>query len=151
MKTLFACVTILTGATIITAGGAGKAPKLDGAWTATAAIIDGNKLPEDEVAKTKLVVTFKDGKYSASMFNKDAGKEKEIEAGTFKIDASKKPATIDLTIGKGSKDAGKTQLGLFKLDGDQLTLVIAGVDVKERPKSFDGEKGVEVTVLKRNK
>ena len=85
------------------------------------------------------------------MFNKDAGKDKEIESGTFKIDASKKPATIDLLIGKGSKDAGKTQLGLFKLDGGQLTLVIAGVDVKERPKSFDGEKGVEVTVFKRNK
>ena len=151
MKKILSCIICLAVASAFTTAGGDKTPKLDGAWTATAAIIDGNKLPEDEVAKTKLVVTFKDGKYTASMFNKDAGKEKEIESGTYKIDASKKPATIDLLIGKGSKDAGKTQLGLFKLDGDQLTLVIGGVDAKERPKSFDGEKGVEVTVLKRNK
>ena len=78
MKRFLPCfVFVSVIAALAHGGGNGKAPKLDGAWTATAAIIDGDKLPDAEVAKTKLVVTFKDGKYTASMFNKEAGKDKE--------------------------------------------------------------------------
>ena len=41
------------------------------------------------------------------------------ERGTIKLDASKKPMTIDLIITEGP-DAGKTQLGIFEVTGDTV-------------------------------
>jgi uncharacterized protein (TIGR03067 family) len=83
--------------------------------------------------------------------NKGDEKDKEVENGTYKLDAAKKPAAIDLIIGKGGKDEGKTQLGIYKLEGDVLTVAIAEANSKTRPSSFEGVKGVEVTTLKRAK
>ena len=64
------------------------------------------------------------------------------ERGTFKVDTSKKPMTIDLTIVEGS-DAGKTQPGIFEISGDTLRAhfdVPGGktrpVDMKETPGSL---------------
>ncbi len=64
--------------------------------------------------------------------------EKEIDksgSGTFKIDASKTPKTIDITLKEGEKET--TQLGIYKLDGDALVISLAEAGAKERPKDFD--------------
>jgi uncharacterized protein (TIGR03067 family) len=42
------------------------------------------------------------------------------ERGTIKLDATKTPMWIDLTITEGS-DAGKTQIGLLEVKGDTMT------------------------------
>jgi uncharacterized protein (TIGR03067 family) len=145
MKKLFACIVCFSLSALIAAAGNTKgAPKLDGSWAGIAAIVDGKKLPDDEVAKAMLVVTIKDGKYAVSVMGK------QLEAGTYKTDAEQKPAFIDLTITEG-KDKGKTQLGIFKVDGTQLTIAIAAAGAKDRPKTFEGVKDVEITTLKRNK
>jgi uncharacterized protein (TIGR03067 family) len=145
MKKLFACVVCFSlSALIAIAGGTEKTAKLEGSWTATGGVMEGKKLPEEVVTKLNLTVVIKDGKYNVSVMGK------EIENGSYKIDAKAKPATIDLKIAKG-KDEGKTQLGIFLLEGDKLTVAIASADSKERPKSFEGAEGVEVTMLKRNK
>jgi len=54
-----------------------------------------------------------------------------------KVDTEAKPfATIDLVIDEGPEDAkGKTSKGIYKLDGEKLTLCVSHPG-KERPKEF---------------
>jgi uncharacterized protein (TIGR03067 family) len=85
-----------------------------------------------------------DGKYSVTVMGK------EVEAGTYKVDTTKKPAHLDLTVTEG-KDKGQTQLGLLKLEGETMTVAFTKGGSKERPKSFESTEGVEVTILKRGK
>jgi uncharacterized protein (TIGR03067 family) len=144
MKKLIVCI-VCFGLSALVAVAGGGTPTIEGNWTAISGIIDGKKLPDEDVTKAALVVNFtKDGKYTVISMGK------KVESGTYKHDPKAKPATIDLTITEG-KDKDKTQFGIYKLDGDQVTFAIASVDVKERPKNFDGGKDAEVTVLKRNK
>ena len=59
---------------------------------------------------------------------------KEIVA-TLKADASKKPAELDLFPQGMDYEKGRRFLGLYKVDGDELTIVF--VEDGERPKDFD--------------
>jgi len=54
-----------------------------------------------------------------------------------KLDANAKPhRTIDLAIEEGPEEAkGKTSKGLYKLDGEKLTLCVSAPG-KDRPKEF---------------
>lgn len=139
----FAVAAVCATALSTTAGGE-KAGKLEGTWIATAATSNGKKATEEDLKKVMLTVTFKTGKYSVTVIGK------EVEAGTYKTDKSKKPAAIDLTIAEG-KEKGKTQLGIYKIEGDVLTIAMTPADSKERPKTFEAADKGEVTVLKRVK
>ena len=144
MKKLFACIVCFSAsAMFVTAGGAGKALKIEGAWTATGGSSDGKKLTADVIEKLNLVVTIKEGKYTVSVMGN------KVEAGTYKLDA-KKPAHIDLTVTEGD-DKGKIQLGLMKVDGDVMTGAFAKADKKDRPKDFEGGEGIDLTIMKRGK
>jgi len=65
--------------------------------------------------------------------------------GTFKIDATTDPKIIDFTL----KNRGDFE-GIYKLDGDTLTVCISEPDVKQRPAEF-AKDGKNVGVLKRVK
>jgi uncharacterized protein (TIGR03067 family) len=54
------------------------------------------------------------------------------ERGTFKLDESKKPMTVDVTITDGPS-AGQTALGVFELNGNTLTVKVAQPGSTERP------------------
>ena len=73
-----------------------------------------------------------------------AGSTAPAVSGTFAADGAKAPATIDMKPGAGRyKD--KVLLGIYKLDGDTLTIAFAEPD-KPRPTTFESKPGSGVVV-----
>ena len=142
MKKWFAAAVVFCLVALVAAQAGEKTAKVEGTWIGVSGISDGKKLPDGLLDKIMLTVVFKEGKYSV------LAEGKEVETGSYKTDASKK--TLDLTISKG-KDEGKTQLGIYKLDGDSLSVAFGAAGSKNRPKNFDGGPDIEVTVMKRKK
>jgi uncharacterized protein (TIGR03067 family) len=145
MQKPFAAIVCLSLCAVFApAQGDRGAPKIEGSWSATSLTFGDKKLPTEVLEKITPSFTFKAGKYSSSVMGK------QDEAGSYKIDATKKPAHIDLTIEEG-KDKGKTQLGLIAVDGDMLKMVMARPGEKDRPKDLDGGAGIIVATFKRSK
>jgi uncharacterized protein (TIGR03067 family) len=141
-------------AALATAGGEGDG-KIEGTWVGVGAVSRGKKVPEAEIAKAMLRFTFKDGKYSVQ------ANGEQVESGTYKLDARKQPATIDMVLTTGA-DKGRKHLGIYTLERDTLTLAVAMGGIASsgnskaaplpRPKNFEGKgKFDEVTVFKRGK
>lgn len=106
--------------------------RLQGDWAAVSIIADGHKVPDDDTQS--IFRTMKDDQYSVFLFRKVIGK------GTFKIDATKKPKTIDFL--PASTAAAKIQpiLGIYEFEGDTWK-VCHGLPGKERPKEFAAKEG----------
>jgi uncharacterized protein (TIGR03067 family) len=71
---------------------------------------------------------------------------------TIKLDPSKKPRAIDATVLTGPL-MGKTRLGIYQLDAEELKLCLARPEVTDRPTEFKSNEGsqLEVITLKRSK
>jgi uncharacterized protein (TIGR03067 family) len=119
-------------------------PTLKGNWTAVSLKAGGQEAPADEAKKMKF--GFEDATYTNS------SGDDYMEEGAYTTDTSKTPNTIDFDIKKGP-DAGKKQLGIFKIEGDTATLVVALAGSTERPKSFkpDDSENMIVAVIERVK
>lgn len=117
---------------------------LQGEWKMVKAESNGKPLPEEKVARTTLVV---DGN---TMYFQDG--EKKQEEVTITLDVSKKPHAIDITPTR--KDAAKAIQGIFRREGDRLTIAFTRRG-GERPTEFaapaGGEKIVTVMELERKK
>ena len=100
--------------------------KFEGDWAFTAWESAGQTLPQAALDMAKWTV--KGDKYTFEM-----GDQKE--EGTIKLDPAKKPATIDFAITSGN-DKGKDQPGIYKVDGDSITICLARPGGKERPTDF---------------
>ena len=114
--------------------------RLQGTWIIQSSERDGQV---DETIKDD-TVTF-DGD-SVTVMTKD----KEQKA-TFKLDATKKPKTIDFTPSEeGEKD--KIVLGIYSLDKDELRVCFTKAG-GERPTEFSAKEGTghHLIVLKRKK
>jgi RNA polymerase sigma factor (sigma-70 family) len=130
-----------------------EAAKLKGKWRAVAAETAGNVLPE-ATAKTN-VWDIADGKITRKLPANDPKGGKEEEVVPFRIDPTKKPAHIDLEVEvAGIKGVMK---GIYKLDGDELTVCLYGAD-GGRPTEFtssdlgNGQKGGNILMkFKREK
>jgi len=97
---------------------------LQGTWVITS--INGQPAPE---GAPEMTLTFTGDKYHQTL-----GGEVN-EHGTTKVDASKKPMTIDLIITEGS-DAGKTQLGIIEVSGDTVRASLDTPGAGQRPADF---------------
>jgi uncharacterized protein (TIGR03067 family) len=106
--------------------------KIQGHWAEVSYVVDGVKVPDDEAQA--LFRSMKDDKYTIFQFKKVIGK------GTFKLDASTKPKTIDATTTVGGRSL--TLLGIYELDQDTLKLCFAPPG-KPRPADFTSKKGSE--------
>jgi uncharacterized protein (TIGR03067 family) len=116
--------------------------KLQGTWRAVSAE-EGGK--EDPKAKEN-TLTFDGDNWTIKENDKVRWK------GTLKVDSTKKPKTIDMAVTEPPPFAGKTSLGIYELDGDNLKWCAAEPGEKERPKEF-ATKGTHnlMVVLKREK
>jgi uncharacterized protein (TIGR03067 family) len=105
--------------------------KMQGDWAADSLVRGGFPLPADDARA--YFRTVKDDQYTVSRYSKVVGK------GTFKIDATKKPKTID---SQPADPTGKIKpvLGIYELDGDKLTICNAEPG-KERPTEFTSKEG----------
>ena len=117
--------------------------KLQGTWKITAGESEGTSMPEAFLEGGRW--SLKDNTYSFELGD-------QSEQGKFKLDPSKMPATIDLEITAGN-DKGKTQVGIYKLEGDTLTVCFAHPGDKERPTKFATKEGTDqlMFVFKRDK
>ena len=117
--------------------------QLEGEWTMVSGEIDGQTLPEEMRKTAKRVV--KDGQTTVTIGGRLFMKAK------FAIDPAKKPKTIDYTMTEGPTK-GKTQLGIYELEGDTVKFCFAAPD-KERPTEFTAGEGSRRTlsVWKRDK
>jgi len=116
------------------------AKNIIGEWKMVSMERDGKQAPEEE--SKDVTVTF-------AAENKVTIKTpKEDISGTYKLDASKK--LKELTI---EADDGKKLFGIYKLDGDKLTICAVTESEEDRPTEFSTKEGskARLVVLKREK
>ncbi|HMF10699.1 MAG TPA: TIGR03067 domain-containing protein [Gemmataceae bacterium] len=114
--------------------------KLEGTWIVVSMEHGGKKAP-DEAAKGVTLIFAADGKVSVKT------PDKEIK-GSYKLGAGKKAKEITLEA-----TAEKTLYGIYKIDGDSLTICAVDTSADERPTEFATKDGSEarLVVLKREK
>jgi len=118
-----------------------EAKSLNGTWQVVSQSTDGK---EDVIPKEGGdMVTLNDGKYTIKEGDKDVCK------GTFKLDSTRTPMSIDKTMSDGD-DKGKTALGIYKLTGDEVKVSWSRAGETDRPAGFES-KSYRVTTLKRIK
>jgi len=124
------CLTLVLGLVFISESNSAPAlkeaksdlKKLQGDWE----IVTWEQ--QGRVLNMKATWSFDGEKYTLDQQN-------NLETGSIKIDQTKKQPTMDLEI-IGGNCAGKDQPGIYKLDGDTLTLCFAWPGDTERPTEF---------------
>jgi uncharacterized protein (TIGR03067 family) len=117
--------------------------RLQGDWAAVSMVYDGHQLPDDDAQS--LFRTVKADHYTLFLFKKAIGK------GTFMLDATKKPKTIDFLAASAAAKPVPIH-GIYELDGDTWKVCYAAPG-KERPKEFTAkeESGFTLAVWEREK
>ena len=105
--------------------------QLEGEWTMVSGEIDGQSMPEEMRKTARRVV--KDGETTVTIGDRLFMKAR------FSIDPAKKPKTIDYTM-TGGPTEGKTQLGIYELDGDTVKFCFSAPG-KDRPTEFTTKEG----------
>src|SRR5258706_15982605 len=115
---------------------------LQGEWSMVSGSADGQPMPDDMRKQMKRVC--KGDETTTTMAGKVFIKAK------ITIDPSKKPKTIDYQMTEGFTK-GKTQLGIYEVDGDTFKSCFAKPDA-ERPADFTSKPGDghTLSVWKRN-
>src|SRR5262249_52369930 len=109
---------------------------IQGTWKVVSFKSDGKDKDADLVKDDKLFFKFQDGQLSTIK----AGKE--LQAGSYKLDAGKKPKAIDFF--KLNNEKGTH--GIYQLDGDGLKLCFVPATA-ERPSDFASKEGSQATLL----
>ena len=119
--------------------------KLQGTWTVTAAEERGKPLPKE--ITEKMTVTFKgdkmviDGPMAVAKGEEPAKPEFNV-----KLDPSKKPKALDVTPLSG-KFKGKTALGIYQMEGDELMICLPNQKQKDRPTEFKSPEGSDLFLV----
>ena len=102
---------------------------LEGKWKAVSMEAAGSTMPRDSVPEFIFTVGA-NGKSHAKTAQHD-------DQATITVDPRKSPRTIDNRHESGASK-GKTQYGIYKLDGDKWTvcMTLPGVRESDRPKDF---------------
>ncbi|WP_439625970.1 TIGR03067 domain-containing protein [Gemmata sp.] len=123
------------------------AERLQGEWEVITLEQEGNDLA-DFVKKKTPAFAFEGTAYTFKLEGLRA------EAGEFKLDPKAKVPAVDCKITAG-EHKGKTQLGIYRLDGDALTICFAEEGAEKRPTAFktvdDGPEYVMFTLKRKKK
>jgi uncharacterized protein (TIGR03067 family) len=146
VMTLLTAGLLLLGAGWLTADDKSEKDQeaFQGTWQLETLNQAGNAAPAEQLKG--IVFLLKDNTYTISMGGK------EVEKGTFKLDSSKKPKTVDFEIQSGN-DKGKKQPGIYEIEGDTLKLCLAFPGESDRPKELAAKADTKTiySVLKRQK
>jgi uncharacterized protein (TIGR03067 family) len=116
---------------------ADKSEAFAGKWVIESAVRDGK-----DDAGLKGAIRIHDGE-NYSVTPAEGSKTPPVK-GTFMVDVSKTPATIDMKPTTGRyKD--KVLLGIAKIDGDNLVIAFAEPG-KDRPTAFESKEGTGVVL-----
>lgn len=117
--------------------------RFQGVWGFESREIAGKKVPDEE--NKGLTVTFDGDKVVVKQG------DETVMAGTQKLDPSKTPKEIDVTVTEGDQ-AGTVLLGIYEIDEDTLK-VCFDWEGKNRPTEFKTEEGSTtfVNIHKRKK
>lgn len=107
--------------------------KFAGTWTIESSVTGGTALPADQL-KGFLVI------YEGDKHTLKFG-DKVFQVGTQKIDPSKSPKAIDVTMTEGP-NKGTVMLGIYEFDGDTLK-VCFDPQGKKRPTEFKSAPGTQ--------
>jgi uncharacterized protein (TIGR03067 family) len=114
-------------------------PSIVGEWVGEKAVAGGKELP---VPKGGIGFTFTaDGKLTVR-----EGEREKADTGSYKVDAKKDPAEVDIIPPEDKKEP--TVQGIYKVDGDTLTLCFAkGKAGAGRPSKFEAPEGSDAIVI----
>jgi uncharacterized protein (TIGR03067 family) len=117
--------------------------KFQGTWTIESSVTGGVEIPADQLKG--FIVTFEGAKHTLKFG------DQVFQVGTQKMDPSKSPKTIDVTMTEGPSK-GTVMLGIYEFDGDTLK-VCFDPQGKQRPTEFKSAPGSQnfVNVHKRVK
>jgi uncharacterized protein (TIGR03067 family) len=110
--------------------------KFQGTWTFESVDAGGKMLPADQLKG--LTLTFEGDRHTVKKG------EDVIQAGTQKLDPSKSPKAIDVTLTEGP-NKGAVMLGIYEIDGDTLK-VCFDQEGKKRPTEFKSPPGSQTFV-----
>ncbi len=110
--------------------------KLEGQWSMVSGEADGFPMPREAVIGGKRVA--KDGETAITFQGQVYFKAK------YSIDPTKKPKAIDYMMTEGPTK-GKTQLGIYELDGETVKFCFAAPG-KDRPAEFTAKRGSQRTL-----
>jgi uncharacterized protein (TIGR03067 family) len=115
--------------------------RFEGTWKFVSIESEKEKISEEALKHPRL-------KIMGDKFNVTED-ENNSYGGTFKVDPTKKPKTIDVTFTTGP-EKGKTSLGIYELEGDNYKVCI-DPEGKSRPAEFAVKpgSGFYLEVLKR--
>jgi uncharacterized protein (TIGR03067 family) len=109
--------------------------RLQGAWKQTSVWSQGNDATEGHkpyklhwLIKADKITIYTKGKVDCGSW-------------TYRIDPSRRPATLDLTV---TGPAGETYPCIYKLEGDRLTVLIQSFPKLGRPRDFQAWSGTGV-------
>jgi uncharacterized protein (TIGR03067 family) len=105
--------------------------KFQGNWNIESSVMGGQEIPRDQLKE--FLVIYEGDKHTLKFG------DKVFQVGTQKIDPSKSPKTIDVTMTEGPSK-GAVMLGIYEIDGDTLK-VCFDPEGKKRPTEFKSEAG----------
>jgi uncharacterized protein (TIGR03067 family) len=115
--------------------------KLQGAWRGDSLQIKGDYLPMSEASSLRLL-------FAKDTFRVEQGGRVTVR-GTFTLDASQKPKTIDLAITETvqAENQGTMVLGIYELGKGTLRICTTKANGQDRPKKLASRAGSTHTLF----